>query len=283
MLVAVLIVLVAASIATNRLPTRWYVPTCVVATGCLLVLARLDGLDAADLGLGPGTVLPGLIWAVVLVLAVALLYLGGATLPRTRNLFADRRFMGTGGQQVAYYLSVRIPFGTVLLEEIAFRSVLFAMVTIRHGTWWAVAVTSVLFGLWHVLPAIPMHQSHDAVHGALGTGARGRIAVVATVVATAVGESASPFSGSGRTACCRRSVCIGRSTAWASPSHGGSAASPTVGEAGNHGFHRREMRAGECREPWDVAMDLVFSSGRGPEEVERGQAEPGARCGSDLR
>jgi CAAX protease family protein len=188
MLVAVLIVLIAASIATNRLPTRWYVPTCVVATGCLLVLARLDGLDAADLGLGPGTVLPGLIWAVVLVLAVALLYLGGATLPRTRNLFADRRFMGTGGQQVAYYLSVRIPFGTVLLEEIAFRSVLFAMVTIRHGTWWAVAVTSVLFGLWHVLPAIPMHQSHDAVHGALGTGARGRwIAVVATVVATAVG------------------------------------------------------------------------------------------------
>ena len=172
MLLAVLIVLVAASIATNRLPTRWYVPTCVVATGCLLVLARLDGLDAADLGLGPGTVLPGLIWAVVLVLAVALLYLGGATLPRTRNLFADRRFMGTGGQQVAYYLSVRIPFGTVLLEEIAFRSVLFAMVTIRHGTWWAVAVTSVLFGLWHVLPAIPMHQSHDAVHGALGTGAR---------------------------------------------------------------------------------------------------------------
>ena len=59
MLVAFLIVLVAASIATNRLPTRWYVPTCVVATGCLLLLARLDGLDAADLGLTLG-------WEVIL-------------------------------------------------------------------------------------------------------------------------------------------------------------------------------------------------------------------------
>jgi uncharacterized protein len=188
MLAAVLLVLVAASIATNRLPGRWYVLICVLATGILLALARLDGLDAADLGLGPGTVLPGLMWALVLVLAVALLYLGGVTLPKTRGLFADRRFMAASGQHVASYLLVRIPFGTVLLEETAFRSVLFAMVTVRYGTGWAIVVTSVLFGLWHILPAVPMHESHDAVHGALGTGTRGRwVAVLATVMSTAVG------------------------------------------------------------------------------------------------
>ena len=166
MLAAVLLVLVAASIATNRLPGRWYVLICVLATGILLVLARLDGLDAADLGLGPGTVLPGLMWALVLVLAVALLYLGGVTLPKTRGLFADRRFMAAGGQHIASYLLVRIPFGTVLLEETAFRSVLFAMVTVRYGTGWAIVVTSVLFGLWHILPAVPMHDSHEAVQRA---------------------------------------------------------------------------------------------------------------------
>jgi membrane protease YdiL (CAAX protease family) len=188
MLAAVVVVMVAANIAMNRLPGRWYVPVCVVSAGCLLVLARIDGLDAADLGLGAGTLVPGLLWAVALVLAVALLYSGVAALPRGRVLFADRRVTTAGAREVAQRMLVSIPFGTVLLEETAFRSVLFAVVTVRYGIWWAVAVSSVLFGLWHILPTLPMHESHDAVQRALGTGRRGRwIAVLMGVASTAVG------------------------------------------------------------------------------------------------
>ena len=188
MVAAVLVVMVAANIAMNLLPGRWYVPICVVGAGTLLVLALIDGLDAANLGLGAGTVLPGLLWALVLVLVVALLYTCGAALPRTRRLFADRRYMAAGGREVAFRMLVSIPFGTVLLEETAFRSVLFAVVSVRHGIWWAVAVSSLLFGLWHILPTLPMHESHDAVRDALGTGRRGRwIAIITGVAATAVG------------------------------------------------------------------------------------------------
>ena len=188
MLAAVLVVMVAANIAMNLLPGRWYVPICVLGAGCLLVLAWIDGLDAADLGLGAGTVLPGLLWALLLLLVVALVYASGAAVSRTRRLFADRRVMSAGGREVAYRMLVSIPFGTVLLEETAFRSVLFAAVDVRHGTAWAVAVTSVLFGLWHILPTIPMHEAHEAVRGALGTGRRGRWVAVGTGVAgTAIG------------------------------------------------------------------------------------------------
>jgi uncharacterized protein len=188
MVAAVLVVMVAANIAMNLLPGRWYVPICVVGAGGLLVLALIDGLDAAALGLGAGTVLPGLLWALVLVLGVAVLYVGGAAVARTRRLFADQRFMAAGGREVAFRMLVSIPFGTVLLEETAFRSVLFAVVSVRHGIWWAVAITSVLFGLWHILPTIPMHASHEAVRGALGAGRRGRwIAVLTGVAFTAVG------------------------------------------------------------------------------------------------
>ncbi|HEY9378367.1 MAG TPA: CPBP family intramembrane glutamic endopeptidase, partial [Jiangellaceae bacterium] len=91
-------------------------------------------------------------------------------------------------REAIYRMLVSIPFGTVLLEETAFRCVLFAVVTVRHGTGWAVAVTSVLFGLWHVLPALPMYDAHEAVRGAMGTDARGRVAaVLAAVAGTAVG------------------------------------------------------------------------------------------------
>jgi membrane protease YdiL (CAAX protease family) len=188
MVVAVLLVMVAANIAMNLLPGRWYVPICVVGAGCLLVLAAIDGLDATDLGLGAGTVLPGLLWALLLVLLVAVLYAGGAAVPRTRGLFADQRAMSAGGREVAFRMLVSIPFGTVLLEETAFRSVLFAVVSVRYGPWWAVAVTSVLFGLWHILPSLPMHESHEAVQRAFGAGRRGRsIAVLTGVASTAVG------------------------------------------------------------------------------------------------
>jgi uncharacterized protein len=188
MLAAVLAVMLAANIATNRLPRRWYVPVCLLATGCLLTLARIDGLDAAALGLGAGTVLPGLWWALVLVVAVAALYVTGATVPRTRAAFADRRFMTASGGEVARRMLLSIPFGTVLLEETAFRGVLFAMVSESHGTWWAVAVTSVLFGFWHILPALPMHESHEALQAALRPHPRGReLAVLATVAGTALG------------------------------------------------------------------------------------------------
>lgn len=180
--------MVAVNVAMNRLPGRWYVPICVLGAGCLLLLARIDGLDAAALGFGAGTILPGLFWALVLVLVVAALYAGGAAVPRTRGLFADRRVTSAGGRQVVSRMLVSIPFGTVLLEETAFRCVLFAVVDVRYGTAWAVGVTSVLFGLWHILPAVPMHESHDAVRSAFGSGPRGRwITVGMGVATTAVG------------------------------------------------------------------------------------------------
>jgi uncharacterized protein len=188
MIAAVLLVMLAANVGMNRLPARWYVPTCLLASGCLLGLARLDGLSAADLGLGAGTILSGLLWALVLVLAVSLLYAAAAIRPRTRGLFADRRVMAASGGEAIRRILVDIPFGTVLMEETAFRSVLFATVMVRNGTWWAVAVTSVLFGLWHVLPAVPMHESHDAVRGAFGPSRRGKwVAVLSAVAVTAAG------------------------------------------------------------------------------------------------
>jgi membrane protease YdiL (CAAX protease family) len=61
------------------------------------------------------------------------------------GVVADRRMAGVGGRGTAYRALVRIPLGTVALEEVAFRAALPALVS----PWWAAG----LFGLWHVLPA----------------------------------------------------------------------------------------------------------------------------------
>ncbi len=186
LLVAVIVVMVAANLATNRMHDRYYVPMAMLFAVGFVSIGLGSGLSLADLGLAPRTVLPGLLWGLGLVAAVALVYVLGAALPRTRKLFADERATTARGRTIARRALIDVPFGTVLLEETAFRGVLYGMIMVRWGPGWAIAGTAVLFGLWHVLPAIPMHESHQAIGSALGTGLRGRIvAIVLTVLGTA--------------------------------------------------------------------------------------------------
>jgi membrane protease YdiL (CAAX protease family) len=61
--------------------------------------------------------------------------------------------LGAGPAELAYQVLLRMPVGTVLLEEVAFRGALYGMLRHSAGTSWATAVSAALFGLWHVLPA----------------------------------------------------------------------------------------------------------------------------------
>jgi membrane protease YdiL (CAAX protease family) len=180
--------MLAANLATNLLPDRWYVPVCLFGTVVLLGLAAAAGLSAADLGLGRDTLLPGLLWAAFVIGLTSVGYLVAASIPKARGAFADQRAMSAAGPTIVRRVFVAIPFGTVLLEETAFRGVLFGLILVQHGSVWAVAVTSVLFGAWHLLPARAMHASHDTVSAAFGQDRRGRVlAVLGTVAFTAAG------------------------------------------------------------------------------------------------
>ncbi|OUD02796.1 CPBP family intramembrane glutamic endopeptidase [Streptomyces swartbergensis] len=180
----VLAVLVAANLLNNWLAPGAYVPTCVAAAAALLLIARWDGLTRADLGLDTAALYRGLRWSSVLVGAVLAVFLVGLALPATREAFEDERAAGLTVGELLWRVLVRVPVGTVLLEEIAFRGVLWAMVRRRRGTAWATAVSSVLFGLWHVLPSRGLSRANAAV-AVLGTGPTGTVlSVAAAVVAT---------------------------------------------------------------------------------------------------
>lgn len=152
-LAAALVVLVAANLLNNRVAPHRYLLTSTGATTALLGLSALAGVPWGLAGLGAGAVRRGLPWAVALVLLVGLAFAVGVALPVTRPVFRDRRVLGAGPAELAYQTLLRIPVGTVLLEEVAFRGVLYAMLRHCAGTGWATAVSATMFGLWHVLPA----------------------------------------------------------------------------------------------------------------------------------
>jgi membrane protease YdiL (CAAX protease family) len=93
--------------------------------------------------------------AKVAVAAVALtapLYVF-ASADTTAPLVADERVAGLDDSQVAFNMLVRIPLGTALAEELAFRGVLFGMFR-PSGLATATLVSSSAFGLWHIHPAM---------------------------------------------------------------------------------------------------------------------------------
>ena len=178
-LFAALTVLVASNVVSNRLWPQGYLAWNLAMAGVLLLVARAAGLTRADLGLGGERLRRGVVLGAVAATAVGLFYAAAVALPAPRGAFVD-----AGGAAplaaVLFVALVRIPLGTVVLEELAFRGVLPALVDSGFGGgWWrATLVSSGLFGLWHVLPAM---GSGNAVSGALGSSG----AVVGTVLFTA--------------------------------------------------------------------------------------------------
>ncbi|MEV6654033.1 CPBP family intramembrane glutamic endopeptidase [Streptomyces sp. NPDC051219] len=186
-IILVIAVLAAVQVWGNRLAADWYVPLCAATAAVLLLIARWDGLTWADLGLGAAFARRGLRWGVVLVGAVLVVYLLGLAMPFTREAFLDERAAGLTPEQLVFRVLVRVPLGTVLLEEIAFRGVLWAMVERRWGTTWATASSSVLFGLWHVQPARGLTRANAAAEAVFGTSRTGvALSVTLAVLGTAV-------------------------------------------------------------------------------------------------
>lgn len=185
--VLVLLVLVFLNLMNNRWKEHWYVPTCIVGALVLLGIGLLDKQTWAMMGLGPGTYLTGLLWGLACVGGVLALYFLGIAIPFTRKFFYDERGGEQGGWDLMRNALLIVPFGTVLLEEVAFRGVLLAMVWARFGVVWAVVVSSLAFGLWHILPSLVMHESNAGVAQTLGTGVRAQVvSVTLSVLGTAL-------------------------------------------------------------------------------------------------
>jgi membrane protease YdiL (CAAX protease family) len=181
-LAVVLVALVVVNVWVHVGPRRAHLVTGPLGAVALLVVARAAGLSWAALGLSRTQLLPGLAYGAVAAGAIALFYAVGSALPLTRRAFLDTRYRVPMRTAVLTSL-VTIPLATVVFEEVAFRSVLWGLVDADHSTMSATAVTSVLFGLWHVLPALDVTGTSTAISQG---GRAGRRRVLVTVVGTVV-------------------------------------------------------------------------------------------------
>lgn len=155
-------VLVLHNLLTNLWFTdRWtYVPVNLATAGGLVAVA---GVDVPVGAWGPAVAAALVVLAVVALVAVV-----------APPALADGRMAGVDMAGTASRALVRIPLGTVVLEEVAFRAVLPALLS--------PAASAGLFGLWHVVPAARTLETNGL--------RRHRAAAVAVAVVLSAGAGA---------------------------------------------------------------------------------------------
>lgn len=182
---AVLAILALSNVLMNRVLPGWsYVPWNLAVAATIVWVAN-DELPLAEMGFTRWR--SGLRWGLALLAATTAVLLVSLLFPVFREMFDDRRVDG-GAWGWAYQALVRIPLGTAVLEETAFRAVLPALFARRLGVVRGCIVASVWFGLWHVLPAWNLHQVNPVAERLFGDGALGLVAallfaVVGTTIA----------------------------------------------------------------------------------------------------
>lgn len=167
-----MLLLIVSNVMANRVLPSWaYVPWNLSMALLLLLVAFRGGVGPVAVGLGVRHWHRPVGVGLLLVGGVALIYGLGMLLPATRSAFLDSRIGDVGVGGLLFAVLVEIPLGTVVLEEIAFRGVLPALMGASPAIRWAwgpALGASVAFGLWHILPSIGLNSANAAVGGALG-------------------------------------------------------------------------------------------------------------------
>jgi membrane protease YdiL (CAAX protease family) len=172
--------LLFANVMSNRVIPDWaYVPW-NLAVAAAVFLTGLHVVRHEEMGFTRWR--RGLAWGLTLLVITGAFLLAAVSMPAFHDMYRDRRVTG-GVATWLYQAFVRIPLGTAVLEETAFRAVLPAVLARRFTLLRATTLASLAFGLWHVLPAIGLNRVNPAMTKLFGTGAGGVAAAVVFAVA----------------------------------------------------------------------------------------------------
>jgi membrane protease YdiL (CAAX protease family) len=178
-------ILAGANVLTHRILPGAPAAVAAMLVFALLALVRVTGLTAAELGTARRTAPRGLRWGAA---AAAVVFAAGGLVLAVPGLQDRIATSQDTWSEVAVRTLLFIPFVIVLPEELAFRGVAWALLRRSGRDRTATLVSSGLFGLWHVLPALGGGPANATVAGSFG---EGPVAVAARVAGTALFTAAA--------------------------------------------------------------------------------------------
>lgn len=168
------------SYLSNRVVKDKHQTIFAIAMAIAVVLWGVKILDLSWTDIGIANPLMGFfIGGMASVVIAAVIWIASAN-KLTRNFFIDSRAQNILLRQMLKKTLFDIPVATVLFEELLFRGLLLGFLLSQTDQLTAVVVSSLLFGIWHILPSIKFAKTNDKA-------ARFPfITIVATVAVTSV-------------------------------------------------------------------------------------------------
>ena len=166
-------------------PARYVWLPVSLLTAALALIAWATGATLADLGLERQDLRSGVLYGAGAFGVVLLVLVVAAVIPTTNGFLHDSRAQ-ISGSRLLYELGVSILLLTAIPEEFAFRGVLLGSALRLWGPWRASLITSVLFGLWHILPTLHTMKDNRAVAVASASIAGQSLVVAGSVAVTFV-------------------------------------------------------------------------------------------------
>jgi membrane protease YdiL (CAAX protease family) len=178
---AALALLVGVLAAYNVVRSAWlpagvHLLANVAMAGVVVAIARAAGVGRIELRLARHHVPAGVRLGMLALAAIAVIVTLAALVAEPVDLAGS--MIDLSMAEMWWRVLVAIPLGTVLLEELAFRGVLAALLVRLLGARQALWCGAGVFGLWHIAPALSDDRGS------------GWTAVVATVIGTAAAGAA---------------------------------------------------------------------------------------------
>jgi membrane protease YdiL (CAAX protease family) len=136
------------------MPFRYAMPFNLTVLGVALLLARARGTTWDAMGMSADRLRRGATVGNLIGIVIVGFFFAAVVFPATREAFRDDRIIEGSIGLSLYHAQIRVPIGTAVHEEVVSRSIIFGMLARRTSPLVAALWSSLLFGLWHVLPAL---------------------------------------------------------------------------------------------------------------------------------
>lgn len=160
-LVLVILILLYSTVLAKSVPKKYHLFLNIGIAGVAILLGFSFGLNLEQMGLALDKILPGFIIAVIAVVIIVFLTSIVATIPFLRRFFLGDNLAHASGKLITYEATIRVPFGTALIEEVLFRGVFLGLLLQHNSTVMAILISAVIFGLWHIFPTIAMLEDNQ--------------------------------------------------------------------------------------------------------------------------
>lgn len=172
-------------VITHKISKKFYSFSNIIIALCAIAYARLAGLRFQDLGLGPSQMIQGLGVGIVISIPIIIGIITIASFKKVSPHFESIPRQDFSLKSFSYNVFFRVPFGTAFSEEVIFRAVLLSLLIANHVVWYAIIVSAVCFGLWHIFPTLHTTKSNDPLIQMMDdTRKQNAVAVLVSVLAT---------------------------------------------------------------------------------------------------